>query len=185
MPAVDKPVTGQPAPERATLSANIVQTAQTVITVLESFGEGLRRGGFEQGLPSYRQLADTVVSQRLWALSHQERAADEAFGRIAQQAGRIGGLLRQYVGVMEKLAALNAVAASVNAAAEARADTPAPDRAIVAWLGGQTTGASATKIRSGTGLPSIEITAALARLETRGLLRKAGSTGRFLYTLIR
>lgn len=185
MQAADKPATGTGISDRAALSANVLRTAQTVITVLKSFHESLRRGGFEQGLASYRQMADTVANQRLWAVNQQEPAADDAFAQIAQEAGRIGGLLRDYVSVMDKLAGLDAMAASVAPTVAAAADMPEPDRAIVAWLAGQPTGASVTKIRSGMRLPTMEITQALARLEDRSVIRKAGSTGRFVYTLIR
>lgn len=172
-------------PERAVLSANVVQTARTVITVLEAFGESLRRGGLEQAVASYRQLADTVVNQRLWALNHQERTADESFARIAEEAGRIGGLLRHYVGVMDKLAAMNALAADAAEALQAEPELPPVDRAVVDWLAARGSAASATQIRSGTRLATAEITPALARLAARGMLRKTGTTGRFLYSLNR
>lgn len=174
-----------PAAGHAALAANVAQTARTVITVLEAFGEGLRRGGFEQGLASYRQLADTMVNQRLWALNHQERAADEAFARIAAEAGRIGGLLRQYVGVMDRLAAMNALAADAAAADAGAGGLPAPDRAIADWLAARPRAASVTQIRSGTRLSTAEITAALARLQARGLVRTSGSTGRIVYSVVR
>lgn len=182
MPPDDATAAG---PERAALSANVAQTARTVITVLETFGESLRRGGLEQAVASYRQLADTVVNQRLWALNHQDRSADESFARIAEEAGRIGGLLRHYVGVMDKLAAMNALAADAPEALQMATDLPPADRAIVDWLATRGAAASATQIRSGTRLPTAQITPALARLAARGVLRKAGTTGRFLYSLNR
>lgn len=170
------------APDNAALSLNVRQTAGTVVTVLDSFAESLRRAGFDSCIEAYRQMADTMVNQRLWAINHGDLSAEVSCQRIATQASRIAALLREFVAVMERLSSLSAIRESL---APAPGDLPARDRAVVSWLASQSNGASATQIRAGTRLASSDLTPILARLEAGGLVRKGGSTGRHIYTLVR
>jgi uncharacterized membrane protein len=171
-----------PAPDNTALSVNVRQTAGTVVTVLDSFAESLRRAGFESGLEAYRQMANTMVNQRLWAINHGDHGAEASFERIATQASRIAALLREFVSVMERLSSLSAIRESL---APAPADLPETDRTVVTWLAGQSGGASATQIRAGTRLASSDLIPILTRLEAGGLVRKGGSAGRQIYTLVR
>jgi hypothetical protein len=166
------------------LSLNVQQTARTVVAVLDGFAEGLRRGGFDSSLDAYRQMADTIVNQRLWAINKGDQASEESFQRIAAQANRIASLLRDFVAVMEKLASLSAIRDSLGPG-PALAGLTDRDRAVVAWLASRSNGASATQIRAGTGLASAHLAPILARLEASGVLRKGGSADRLTYRLVR
>lgn len=91
------------------LTGNIVRTVATAETVLAHFEDALRRSGFAEGAEQYRQLADTLLGQRLWVAS-SGAPSGARFSAVGERAQSIHALLAPYVEAFRRLSALADVA---------------------------------------------------------------------------
>lgn len=162
------------------LAGNVRHTLETANTVLEHFEWGLMQGGFAEGAGAYRQLADTLLGQRLW----MESAGAEVppgFRALGERALAIHALLSPYLDAMCRLGALAALSADARSPAGHDDGKPAEeDQPVLAALEAAGRALSHTALRASLGWQKAQLEAALERLEAGGRVRRWKSGGRAL-----
>lgn len=138
---------------------------------LRHFSASLDRAGFAQGADAYRQMADVVVGQWLWAEENGGRDLRPRFLRIAELAGVVADQLRPYVAAMDQVRGIRGLAAE--------AWPVAPDslsERILAALVDAPVGLTATELRASTGGSTLATRRALGELVGGGLVASSGGS---------
>jgi hypothetical protein len=154
---------------------NVRTSLDAVETALEHFATSLDRAGFADGAASYRQMADVIVGQWLWAEERGARDLQPRFLRIADLAGSVADQLRPYVGAMDQLRGIRGLAVDAWGI-----EPGSVAERIVNALVGTDSGMTMRDLRLATGVPTGTLRRELDGLADRGLVAKAeGTRGRF------
>ena len=147
------------------MTENVGASLDAVRAALENLRDGLARGGFGDALPTYRQMVNVVIAQRLTV---DDCRFNSGFATVAGLATEIGAMLTPWVRLMDQLAALEGAARGVREANAADV--------VLAWLVEHRGPQPVTRIRAGVTLPADEVSTALGELVAAGTVveRNAG-----------
>jgi len=161
------------------MSRDTVRTSlDAVETALEHFATSLDRAGFADGAASYRQMADVVVGQWLWAEERGARDLQPRFLRIAELAGTVAEQLRPYVGAMDQLRGIRGLASD----AWGIEPGSVAERVVNALVGSES-GMTMRELRLVTGASTTTLRRELDVLAGKGLVgRGDGPRGRYVLT---
>jgi hypothetical protein len=154
--------------------ANVRSSLDAVEQALEHFCTSLDRAGFGDGAAAYRQMADVIVGQWMWAEQSGVRDLQPSFLRIATLAGTVAEQLRPYVAAMDQLRAIRGLAAH----AWGLEPGSIGERAVEALLA-EEGGMTITELRRATGASTMALRRELDALVDQGLVTRAGPRGRF------
>jgi hypothetical protein len=155
---------------------NVEQSLSAVEQALQHFASSLERAGFAAGAATYRQMADIIVGQWMWAEENGAWDLRPRFLRIADLAATITDQLRPYVEAMDQLRGLRGLAAElwgIEAGSIAQ-------RIMDALLAADRSMTS-TELKQATGASTVVLRRELNSLVEKGLVARVGGTrGRFV-----
>ena len=154
----------------------VSSSLDAVEQALEHFVASLDRAGFADGAGAYRQMADVVIGQWMWAEQTGARDLQPRFLRIASLAGNVAEQLRQYVSAMEQLRGLRGLAGDAW-----DIEPGSTTERIVESLASSAGGMTMSELRQVTGASTVALRRELDRLVGKGIVgRPAGPRGRYL-----
>ncbi len=152
---------------------NLAESLDAVETALSHLAGSLEAAGFAAGAATYRQMADVVIGQRMWAAEHGIDAFDEQYGRVGQLATKVYEYLAPYVEVAARLAALKQLPSSE--------ELPDLGERLVAALEEAGRPLPATRLGSLVGAPTSEVRKQLDELAAAGHVERQKAGGRTLF----
>jgi hypothetical protein len=159
--------------------ANVGSSLDAVELALEHFSASLDRAGFRDGAAAYRQMADVIVGQWMWAEERGDRELQPRFLRIAALAGLVADQLRPYVGAMDRLRGIRGLAAD---AWGIEAGSVAEQ--VVEALAAADKGLTISELRRATGASTMALRRELDALAGKGLLAAGAGGPRGRYALV-
>ena len=180
---------------------NLESSLGAVESALSVLAGSLEQAGFAAGADAYRQMADVIIGQRLWAEENDITDYDARYVEVGRLATRIFQCLSPYADVAVRLSALTGLAgaaddrgdradelAEVDEQAgldiESEADSsPGEDlsQAILAVLRSTDEALAATRIGAEVQASTSTVRQELAALTERGLVEVAKAGGRSLF----
>lgn len=185
-------------PDPIALKANIAETLDKAMGILQQLEDSLTHSGFATGAAAYGAMCQILLGQRMWVLANQFDDLEPRFRCVADRARAVHALLAPYTDIMMRLGsmteALDAALAADGVSEGKVVDfEPAPTfekperpitEAVLDSIRAENgSPISFTALKAKLGIATVELRSILNELTSLGAITHKRASGRDVYTL--